>query len=228
VTSLINLSKTAKSQLEKKQIFGEKAQVVVVLDISASMSGLYSRGIVQQLTDRLLAIGMNLDVDKSIDVFTFGERATEISSVTEGNHANFVRDSILSKYSFEYGTRYATVMKKVIDKYSAKKGFFKSATAEHPTFVFFITDGDNSDKPEAERLIKEASKQAIFWQFVGLGSERFSFLQKLDDMPGRFLDNADFFSVQDLSRESDEQLYDKLLTEFPSWIKQARAKGILQ
>lgn len=226
----IDLNKRAekvKIELEKKKMLNEKAQVVVVMDISASMSNLYNNGTVQELTERLLALGLNMDDNKTIDMFTFGEQAKEVDEVTSNNYEGYV-DRMIRKNSFEYGTRYGAAMDKVIKKYSAKKGLFKSATATVPTFVIFVTDGDNSDKPLAEKLMKESSNQAIFWQFVGVGREKFSFLKKLDDMDGRFLDNADFFSIPDINDVSDEVLYQMLLTEFPEWIKQARAKGILK
>lgn len=77
------------------------------------------------------------------------------------------------------------------------------------------------------RLITESSTKNLFWQFVGLGQANYGILEKLDDMTGRFIDNADFFALDDISKISDEELYDRLLTEFPGWIKEARAKGIL-
>lgn len=42
------------------------------------------------------------------------------------------------------------------------------------------------------RLITESSTKNLFWQFVGLGQANYGILEKLDDMTGRFIDNADF------------------------------------
>lgn len=228
MTHMIDLTKKVENSLIQKQIFGEKANVAVVLDKSISMDRLFDTGVVQKLTDRLLAIGMNMDSNDSIDLFTFGITASEAEPVTISNHDGYIANMMKST-RLEGGTYYATVMEKIIKKYTPKKGLFRAAKkADLPTFVLFITDGDNHDQPAAERLIRESSNQAIFWQFVGVGNAQFNFLRELDDMEGRFLDNADFFSVPDLSKISDEELYDKLLTEFPSWITQARAAGILQ
>ncbi|MEX3713401.1 VWA domain-containing protein [Cytobacillus horneckiae] len=234
MSSLIDLSKKAKVVLEKKKVFGEKAQVIVALDISGSMSHLYSNGTVQELADRLLGIGMNMDLDKSIDIYAFGERSHEVGEAKESNHQGFV-SNMMRKLSFEWSTNYAGVMQKVIDKSSVKKAtglgkFFskKPEAPDVPTLVFFITDGDNHDKAAAEKLIKESSNQAIFWQFVGIGNASFNFLQKLDDMGGRFIDNANFFAVDDLRNITDEELYERLLNEFPQWITEARSKNILK
>lgn len=241
MTALIDLTKKAKVVLEKKQIFGEKAQVVLAIDISVSMNTLYRNGTVQELVDRLLGIGMNMDDNQSIDVFAFGSKDYEINVATTRNHQNFVNNVLLKRISLESSTNYAGVMKRIINKFGIsaveqKKGFFSKFTSKKqefvkaniPTLVFFITDGDNFDKAMTERIIKEASNQAIFWQFVGIGKLNFNFLQKLDDMQGRFLDNVNFFSVNDLNKISDEDLYNKLLNEFPQWIKDARSKEVLK
>lgn len=239
-SSLIDLTKKAKISLEKKAIVNVKAQVVLVLDISYSMSHLYDRGTVQNLVNRLLGIGMNMDDNQSIEVFIFGSSAKEVGEANEGNHQNYVQ-KLQKANRFQGGTEYANPMKLVLDKFVPRAetkttGFFRKKTVEVapagvaalPTFVFFVTDGDNSDKKETEQIIRDASDQAIFWQFVGLGNERFAFLQQLDDMDGRFLDNVDFFHANDLDKISDEELYDRLLNEFPEWVNQAKEKGILQ
>lgn len=94
--------------------------------------------------------------------------------------------------------------------------------------MFFVTDGDNFDRSQTEKLIKEYAKLPIFWQFIGVGDSSFSFLEKLDEMKGRFIDNANFFQVNDIDRISDEQLYNRLLNEYPKWLQEARRKGILK
>lgn len=100
--------------------------------------------------------------------------------------------------------------------------------ADLPTYVIFITDGDNGDHAEAERAVREASAAPIFFQFVGIGRESFPFLSKMDTMSGRVIDNANFFSVSNLGQKSDDELYKLLLTEFPSYVKEARTKGLIK
>lgn len=186
MSKLINLTKTAKVVLEKKAIFGEKAQVAVADDISISMDDLYYNGTMQELNDRLLSIGMNLDIDKSIDVFAFGRDSHEIGVVTEGNHQGFVDNVLLKKVSFEGSTNYAGVMDRIVKKYgqppAQKQGFISrlmgsKSTIEKPTvptLVFFITDGNNFDEDKAEAIIRQSSNQAIFWQFVGVEGQNLS------------------------------------------------------
>ena len=71
------------------------------------------------------------------------------------------------------------------------------------------------------------SKQPIFVQFVGIGKEDFPFLHRLDELPGRVIDNAGFMHVNDIEAIKDAELYDRLLNEFPQWLTKAREKELL-
>ncbi len=83
-----------------------------------------------------------------------------------------------------------------------------------------------------------SSYEPVFWQFLGLGrggtdgggggSAGFGFLQSLDELPGRFVDNAGFFGLADLDGVGDDELYDRMMSEYPSWVADARAKGLLR
>ena len=52
-------------------------------------------------------------------------------------------------------------------------------------------------------------------------------LRSLDEMGGRVVDNAGFFAVDDIDRVTDEELYERLLREFPDWVRAARSAGVL-
>ncbi|SIA57172.1 Uncharacterised protein [Mycobacteroides abscessus subsp. abscessus] len=56
----------------------------------------------------------------------------------------------------------------------------------------------------------------------------FTFLEELDNMDGRYLDNADFFSVEDPKAIAEEELYDLLMQEYPEWVKKARSGGLIR
>ena len=42
------------------------------------------------------------------------------------------------------------------------------------------------------------------------------------------VDNCGFFAIDDLRDLTEAQLYDRLLQEFPDWLKAARGKGIIR
>lgn len=235
----IELKKTAATSIELAGLGNQKAKVALALDISGSMGGLFASGKVQQVVEKLLALGIKFDDDQAIDIFLFGVNDYYVGELKESEFYQYVQNKITSKYRLEGGTNYAGVMQKIIDKYvgqsNKKSGMFgklfsknEETPLDEPVFVIFITDGDNGDKSRTEDIVKDASNKGVFWQFVGIGNERFSFLQKLDDLKGRYIDNADFFQLNDINKVSDEELFNRLLTEFPSWIKEARNKNLIK
>ncbi len=198
---------------------GIRARVALVLDYSGSMSRLYQNGTVQSIIERILPIACQFDDDESLDLWIFENGYHRLGSVDLKNFYDYVKRDILPNYRMA-GTNYAPVMKDVIQYYTQEE------LSPLPTYVVFITDGDNFDKPETTNVIKEASRLPIFWQFVGIGNESFAYLQRLDDLSDRFLDNADFFKLRDITQVTDADLYAKLLNEYPSWLKAAKEKGL--
>ena len=132
------------------------------------------------------------------------------------------------------GTNYAPVINEIIKKFgnnsnSSIFGFNKKTEPLiYPVYVIFITDGENSDKSESEKAIINASHHGVFFQFIGIGNANFNFLTKLDTMNGRFIDNANFFKIENLNTKSDDELYSLLLTEYPQYIVEARSKGLIK
>lgn len=88
-------------------------------------------------------------------------------------------------------------------------------------------DGGISKTRAIKDAIRESANYPIFWKFVGLGGRNYGILENLDDFNDRAIDNTDFFPIDDFKRISDDVLYDKLLTEFPSWLSEAKRKSII-
>ena len=128
----------------------------------------------------------------------------------------------VKKHNRMGGTNYAPVMADV-DRF-----YIEEEPLNIPNYVIFITDGDNTDRARAESMITKISNHPIFFQFIGVGNSSFSFLEKLDEMDGRYIDNANFFSVSDINSMSDDDLYDKLFAEFPSWLKDSKVQDMLK
>lgn len=102
-----------------------------------------------------------------------------------------------------------------------------SEGSTEPTYVIFVTDGGIDKDVAIQRLLIEASHRPIFWQFVGIGGSNYGVLERFDSMPGRFIDNANFFAIDDLETVSDAELYSRMLQEFPSYLLKARAAGLI-
>ena len=105
--------------------------------------------------------------------------------------------------------------------------FYQKDGLDVPVYVLFISDGGVNDNRGITKVMTEAAKLPIFWQFVGLGGRGYGILKKLDDMAGRVIDNCDFFELDDLDDISEEALYENMLEEFPSWLKEAREIGLI-
>lgn len=87
--------------------------------------------------------------------------------------------------------------------------------------------GLNAIKKNIQYNLRDCSDKNIFWQFVGIGNANYGILQKLDNLSGRFIDNAGFFALDDLDKVSDEVLYSRIFSEFPLWLAQARRHDLV-
>ena len=214
LTKKVNLAKeeVKKVCLTKEPLQNLIANVGVVLDYTGSMGDLYDNGTVQTTVEKLLPLAMTFDDNGTMEAWRFSDSFKRLKGITLDNLHNYLKET--NSCDPRGCTYYAPVIKDVINTYKKNKV---------PAYVIFITDGDNFDKDETTKLIKEASKYPIFWQFVGIGNEEFTYLQKLDDMDGRYVDNADFFKVH----KASDITYDKLLTEFPKWLEIPEVKTML-
>ena len=216
---IIDLSKKAAFAANKHGIEGQRAQVVLVLDISASMNALYKSGVIQRVIERMLGLAVTFDDDGQIELLLFGTNAYPLPPVTLDEIEGYVERVILSQYKIREATNYAPPLRLLLNKYQAPQ--------PAPVFVIFLTDGGNADRRESAEVIRELAAQPVFVQFVGIGPEDFPFLRKLDELPGRVIDNAGFMHVNDLDAIEDLELYDRLLNEFPQWLVAAWEQGIL-
>ncbi|MCP4696088.1 MAG: VWA domain-containing protein [Gammaproteobacteria bacterium] len=210
--------KTAGMEIKQKNLAEVKAQVGLVLDISKSIYPLFRDGIMQKVIERILALAMHFDDDQRIDMFVFGTAAVKLPSVSVQDFDGYAKREIMAKHKINGATKYATALQLIKECYSKP---------ETPVFIIFVTDGGNSDKKESEELIRELSSKPVFIQFIGIGKEDFPFLRKLDDLKGRFIDNAGFMHVNDIAIVPDKELYNRILNEFPDWLKLAKRRLLI-
>lgn len=234
-SELADVAKQVGKVLETHGLQSHRAQVALCLDISGSMQGLYRRGSIDSLVRKLLGLALHFDDAGAVEVFLFGNNAHHAGQVTADNYRRFVTE-LQKRFPLEAGTAYGKVMALLREHYRHK------ADADRlPVYVLFATDGDTSDRPDSEQQIKDAAGDAIFWQFMAIGippeekkgffsrllSPDFKFLAYLDTMPDRVIDNANFFLVRDPAEPSAGQLLELMMVEYPLWLNEARAKGLL-
>ncbi|WP_327377964.1 VWA domain-containing protein [Streptomyces sp. NBC_01216] len=223
---LVSLVKSAGISLEKKGLTGTRAAVYLVLDRSYSMHPYYDNGAVQHLADQALGLAVNLDDDGRVPLVFFDTKAYPLTEVTLRRHDGVVAEQHRTHGGVITmgGTRYAVAMEAVISHYTA----YRAAGGGDPALVIFQTDGAPQDLADTRLLLAEASEEPLYWSFVGFGPRRVPFLEQLDHLGGRLVDNATYFHAGDTPRRiSDTDLYDSLLAGFASWQAEARRKGLL-
>lgn len=208
--TIIDLSKKSGVRLEVHQ-----AKVVVVMDKSGSMYSNFHNGDVQAMLTRLLPLALRFDDNGELEVFVFDTDCRIITpSMTIGNFSTYVHTHIIKKGHGPCGggTFYAPAIETTLKAMDC-------ANSSIPTFVIVITDGENSDKVQTDAAIRKSSEFPVFYQFIGIGSEEFTYLRRLDDLGGRKVDNTAFISCRDIAKMSDDELYAKLLEQYPQWLK---------
>lgn len=230
--------------LKKLGIEHEKAEVLFVIDGSGSMAKLYANGTVQETVERIAPVALRLDDDGAMTTWYYASRCKQVEDLTATNLEGFVARTLPSPgakiggrdtgkkgffggavkdggESIGYGNNEPVVMNAILDG--------EPSSRTKPLLIIFLTDGgiDRTTSKEIIRILQKISNRPIFWQFVGVGNANYGVLRELDTISGRVVDNAGFFSVDDLSRISDDELYDRILSEFPAWLKAARAARIM-
>ncbi|WP_295388824.1 VWA domain-containing protein [uncultured Thiodictyon sp.] len=219
---LIDLAKQATISLKKQGLQETLARVGVVLDASRSMNRQYKTGRVQELLDRALPLALHFDDDGALDVWAFDDTPKTLPPATVHNIAGYTETAGGGWRAWYGGANdEPKVMRLAIDHYRATPD-------APPAYVLFVTDGGIHRNKEIVELTIEAARYPIFWQFMGLGGRNYGALERLDTMPGRLVDNCGFFAIDDLHDLTDEQLYDRLLAEFPQWLRAARTQGVIR
>ncbi|MDY4079792.1 MAG: VWA domain-containing protein [Clostridium sp.] len=217
---LIDLTKKVTVTLEKKNLQNVIAKVVVVLDRSGSMYRQYREGDVQRAMNKLLPIALMFDDDGELDAWAFAQKSIHLSSINLDNINDYLINEKDGWNRWDIGgvNNEPVVMEDIIDMYE---------NSNQPVYIIFISDGGIYKKGPIKKLLIKSSSKPIFWQFVGIGGSDYGILEELDTMKKRVVDNANFFAIDNIDALSDEELYEKLLNEFPKWLKEAKDKNII-
>jgi hypothetical protein len=215
--SLRKKTEHAGISLKKAGMGGVRAQVMVVLDHSGSMSSTYRSGKVQELVERFLGFGMAVDIDGEIPVVPFDSGVYNAVTVNMSNYHDVVNKSIYKPYNMG-STNLTEALKAVREE--AKK-------TDAPLFVAIVTDGEPNERNSAREIVKDLANYPVFLKFLAL--QKVSFLEELDNMGSdeRLLDNVNTKEYYDLSSVTDEQFATDMVDEYKTWVDAALAVGIL-
>ncbi len=216
---LVSLAKPLKVELEKRNLSDCVARVALVLDISGSMTERYRNGTVQEIVNKTLPLAVQFDDDGELDFWYYGTTCRRMPSVNMKNYESAVPADWKQLMRTLGGcNNEVLVMNEIVREYTGSK---------LPVYVLFITDGGVAQAGAIKKILKDFSKEPVFWQFVGVGGRNYGILEKLDTLEGRYVDNANFFALDDFRKVSNPDLYSRLLNEFPQWLKEIRAKGMI-
>ncbi|MFC5719651.1 VWA domain-containing protein [Streptomyces gamaensis] len=225
--ALVAPYEAAGAALDRLGLTGQRAAVYLVLDRSGSMRDAYKNGTVQHFAEQALALAAHLDDDGTLPVVFFSTEVDGVAEISLARHEGRIAE-LHASMGHMGRTSYHLAMRAVIEHY-------EQSGARHPAFVVFQTDGAPQSRAAAERVLCEAAGLPLFWQFVGFGDPDgtgFAFLRNLDRLPvpgRRAVDNAGFFPAgRDPRALSHPRLYAELLAEFPEWLREARAAGIVR
>lgn len=227
--------------LRKHGADGVTARVILVLDASGSMSLLYTRGVVADVVERMAAVAAQLDDDGEMQAWTFASNPARLPDLRLGElpdwlrlHVRIGQMGLFRRNKRPKGLAEGQIDMRAVGIQNEEqkvitqvRDYVRDNPAAAPTLVLFFSDGGVYRNAEIERELREAVEEPVFWQFVGLGQSNYGVLERFDTLPGRRVDNVGFFAVDDISTVPDQGLYDRLLSEFPSWISAARQAGIL-
>lgn len=219
---LVSMAKKAQFNLSKHDLDGQSAKVALCLDHSGSMREVYASGALQALAERMLALATQLDDDGAIDVFFFGTEAWYAGELRLNDYGGGI-DRMRGGHRLGT-TDYAGAIRAVCAHF-AMTG--PPALYALPVYVLFLTDGAPTNRGAAERELRNAADFPVFSKFLSIGSDEIAFLQKLDDLTGRPVDNADYQAVADLTLLKDQSLFDLLLVEYADWLAAVRSAGQL-
>ncbi len=228
--------------LSKRGATGISARILLVLDASGSMSFLYSKGVMADVVERMAAVAAQLDDDGEMQAWTFASETARLPDLRLGElpewlrlhvrvgEMSLFRRSKKPRKGLEPGQvdmRAVGIQNEEQKAIAQVRAYVRENPANAPTLVLFFSDGGVYRDAAIERELRAAVEEPIFWQFVGLGRSNYGVLERFDTLPGRRVDNVGFFAVDDISTVPDQELYDRLLSEFPDWIKAASRAGIL-
>ncbi|QAU06982.1 hypothetical protein SEA_APHELION_117 [Gordonia phage Aphelion] len=199
--------------LSKRGLDGVRAEAVMLLDHSGSMSYDYENGTVQAIVERALGFALQIDGDGTVPVIRFDSGVRKAIDVNLSNYA-----SITSSKLYERNKMGTTNLTAALEEL---KSIGQQATS--PIFAIIVTDGAPNDPTSAERLVRELESLPVFLKFLSI--QPVAWLDKLDDMSRQLIDNADAKAID--GTESDLQFADKMTDEWDTWIAAAQQKGIL-
>lgn len=211
--------------LLSKNATGVRARVIIVIDKTGSMTAQYRGKVVHRVVERMLAVATQIDDDGQLEPYMYARGFARVPDISVENVESWTEE-FLHLTGTHRGIDYDAIGQSN-DELPIMNEILSSVVPGRPVLVLFFTDGGFRKKGPIGQLMRAASAAPVFWQFVGIGKANYGVLEQLDEMEGRTVDNAGFFALDDIDKVSDDELYKRLLSEFPDWLAAATRANIL-
>jgi len=199
--------------LTKHRASGLRCRVVLVLDVSGSTGSLYRKGVVARAVERVAPVAAQVDDGAEMQAWAMGAEARRLDDITIATLPEWIEEYARKRFTGAGGWNNEAATIEDVAR------FVRENPLDVPTLVLFFHDGGVTDNRGTERAVRAVADEPVFWQFVGLGRSNYGILQELDTLTGRPHDNTGFFALDDIDQVPDAELYERLLAEFPSWMR---------
>lgn len=201
-------------------------RVGLALDVSGSAEWMFKNGMMQEVTDRLLAVASKFDDNGEMDMWAFHTACQPLPTATTASYGGYVKPNILNNSSITLwgGTSYSPVVESATQFFfptavPTKSGLFGGLFGKKadvvapntalPALMLILTDGSCNDEAACKVALEASLTKNVYWHFVGLGSaHHFKFIEKMADK----YPHVGFVNMGSLAI-SDEQLYDQVINE---------------
>lgn len=233
---LLNLTKTFELNLEKAGVVNiPTLEVMLAIDKSASMHGLYRSGYVDRAVNLFLPLALKFDDNGQVEVGFFNSEFEEAPFALAEDCGKYLKKS---GQSADGGTCFAPIIEAFETKRSgtvteqvttAAKGLWAKLTgktevtnvttaapqSKYRAYAAIITDGANFDKREFEAELAKTGGNTFF-QFIGIGSGvETAYLTGI----AQKYPHVAYFELRDPSNFTDDAFYQAIVnTKFTAWM----------
>lgn len=234
---LLDLTKKFELNLQKAGVVNiPTLEVMLAIDKSGSMHGLYSRGYVDRAVNLFLPLALKFDDNQQIEVGFFNSEFEEAPFALAEDCGKYLAKS---GQSADGGTCFAPIIEAFETKRgntvtevvtTAAKGLWAKLTGKTTTetvtttaptqtqfraYAAVITDGANFDKREFEAELAKTNG-GTFYQFIGIGSGVET--AYLTGIANKYPHVA-YFELRDPANFTDETFYEEIVNaKFTAWM----------
>ncbi len=216
--------------LSKRNLLGLRAQVILYVDRSGSMSQDYGNGTVQEIVERVLGFALQVDADGQVPVYLWETRLQDVIDVNVNNVGSVRAEMDRRGWG---GTTMTNPFRHAIEE---------AKNSDLPVIAIFVGDGNPTDYDlkALEELIMSTANHPLFIKFLTV--RPVPWLQEIDDVPSgagrsglfgrkksrrRIVDNFDTKDVPNPTQLTDLQFAELMTDELDTWIAAATQEGIL-